>query len=82
MSILALKCLDQLVSLTRFGSHHRLPCLLTLKFVSVYALVYGFLLFLLTLFALNKVLDQILLKEQTVSFHITLHMTNTVNCSM
>lgn len=56
----------QLVWLISFGSHHCLLYHLFVSFVSFYVLVYGFLLFQLSL-SIGKVLDQIPLKYQTLS---------------
>lgn len=56
----------QLVWLISFGSQHCLPYHLFISFVSFYVLVYGFLLFQLSL-GIAKVLDQIFSKHQTLS---------------
>lgn len=56
----------QLVWLISFGSHHCLPYHLFISFVPFYVIVYGFLLFQLSLH-IGKVLDQIPSKHQTLS---------------
>lgn len=72
---------DQVPITQVLGSHHCPPYHLSLRFVSLYVLAYGSLLFLLFLVALEKVLDQIPLENKTSHLHVALYMTRTVNCS-
>lgn len=55
---------------------------LSLRFVSLRVLAYGFLLFLLSPFYIEKVLDQIPIKEQVLSYHVPLQSPVPYTCKM
>lgn len=64
------------VTVTSFFSHHCLPYHLSVRFVHLSVLDYGFLYFLLSPVVLKKVFDHAPLKEQTLFFHKPLQIPN------